>query len=154
MIDQIEKPQTNWVRIALIASLAANLLIAGLVAGAMFRSPGGGHMREMVDGDGFRALAWAMPNEHRRDLGRELFDRRAEFGATRAQMNAARDQLATALTADPFDLEAVEAAFAGQKEILTKIADEGYKAVIARIGQMSAEERAEYAANLNKRGRR
>ncbi len=56
MTDEIEKPQTNWVRIALIASLALNLLIAGLVAGAMSRGPDGGHMREMVDGDGFRAM--------------------------------------------------------------------------------------------------
>lgn len=154
MTDEIEKPKTNWVRIALIASLALNLLIAGLVAGAMFRGPGGGHMREMADGDGFRALAWAMPNEHRRSLGRELFERRAEFGATRDQMNAAREALAKALIAEPFDLKSVEAAFANQKLILNEIADEGYKAVVARIGQMSAENRAEYAENLNKRGNR
>ncbi len=154
MTDEIEKPQTNWVRIALIASLALNLLIAGLVAGAMSRGPDGGHMREMVDGDGFRALAWAMPPEHRRGLGRDLFQRREEFGATRDQMNAARDALASALTASPFDIAAVEAAFASQKQILTDIADEGYKAVIARIVQMSAGERAEYAENLSKRGHR
>ena len=148
------KPNTNWLRIVLVASLALNLLIAGLVAGAMFHQPDSRHMGDMANGDGFRALAWAMPPAHRRGLGRDLFQRREEFGATRDQMNAARVALADALTANPFDITAVETAFASQKLILTDIAEEGYKAVIARIVQMSAEERAEYAENLNKRGHR
>jgi hypothetical protein len=143
-------PPGKGLRIALVASLAVNLVVIGLGLGAWMHGPGGDRM-DMDAGDGFRGLAWALPRETRHDLGREIFSRREEFKATRSQMAAARTQLADALLAEPFEIAAVEAAFARQKALLSGLADEGYRTLVAAIAAMSAAERAEFAGNLTRR---
>lgn len=136
-------------RIALILSLAANLLLVGLLSGAML----GGHWREargMALDVGFGPLTPALTREDRKAL-REKFlqnapDRRAERQAAAADYGA----LVTALRSDPFDLAGAQAALANQGERNRLRLEQGRALLVQRIETMSAAERQAFADRIEK----
>ena len=130
-------------RIVLIVSLALNLLIAGLVVGAVLSGGPKGH-RDMRMPPHVRALAF----EDRRAIGRGI---RAAYKEGRLQRDAGRAQarqLALLLEAAAFDraevtrlVDEMEAAKQSRFEVAREV-------WLDRVEAMSVQERAAYAARL------
>lgn len=92
-------------RIALALSLALNLAVLGLVAGAIFRDgPGmrGGMARDL----GFGPYSEALSPEDRKALRRALFEKAPEIRNSRRLMREDAQALLALLRAEPFDAEA------------------------------------------------
>lgn len=131
-----------WVKILLAASLAANLAIAGLVTGFVMR--GSGPLR----GDG-PGLSYALPyivaldRSDRRDVintirgNKDLPNRRTR----RAQF----DDMLVALRSDPLDVAAISAVLARQAEGVSGIQSVAQDAWLAKLGEMTLEQRLTYA---------
>ncbi|SHI64114.1 periplasmic heavy metal sensor [Wenxinia saemankumensis] len=133
-------------RVVLVLSLALNLLVAGLILGAVLRGnpPGGRPGVELAVGP----LLDALPPERRDGIRARLRGdddlRRFDRGARREAMRA----FAGALTAEPFDPDAVEALLAAQGARLRGLQDAAQDAFLAELAQMGPEERAAYARRL------
>jgi uncharacterized membrane protein len=141
------KPSTSWTRIALAVSVALNLAVAGLAAGAWLKDgPYRGMPRELSFGPFSDALS---PEDHHA-MRAALKDRAAGF---RAEREAARTELAallTALRATPFDPAAVKASLSA---ISTRAADRlelGRSLIGERILAMSDAERQAFADRLER----
>lgn len=106
---------------ALIASLALNLLVVGVVAGTMIgfgkhHPPRGHHPRG--EDFGLMGLTRTLPEARRKEIRKQL---RAERGKLRPlfdEVRTARRDAADKLAAEPFDRAALAAAFdvAGERE--------------------------------------
>ena len=134
------------VRMALILSLALNLLFVGLTVGAMVARHRQGPM--LARDVGFGPLTAALTREDRRAL-RESFlaavpDRKADRAATNADFAA----LVQALKADPWDRAAAVAALQRQGGRSQARLEQGRDILLAHIAQMTATERQDFAARI------
>jgi len=137
--------RTRLLKIALVVSLALNLAVAGLIAGAALKGrpdPGGR--------DGLWPYSRALPEPYRGDLMRSLRERRGDWIADREALGSTRAELAAALVAEPFDAAAVTALLARQRDRFTALADRGAALLVEQIARMSPEERQAYAAALER----
>ena len=104
----------RWLLAALFASLAVNLVVVGLVAGAIWR---------------FRApQAWAgvppsllgyasvLPSERRKELWEQTAEERGHLRPLRREVRSAREATIRAIAAEPYDREMFLAAQARQAE--------------------------------------
>ncbi|SIO57302.1 Uncharacterized membrane protein [Rhodovulum sp. ES.010] len=142
-------PRTRaWVRIALVASLALNLLVLGMIGGAML-----GHRHDGPRGASFGpgelgpyGRAFSAPD---RDALRAAL--RAEAPRLRANREGVRagfrDVLA-ALRAEPFDQARVEAALQAQQARLRDQMGLTRRLMLERVAAMSPEERSAFADRL------
>jgi len=90
--------------VCLALSLSVNLFAAGaLFAMRWFHSPGGAVMA---------AAMQAYPPDLRREIGRKLFQDRAELRAAGQQLRDARQRMFALMRADPIDHDALAAAMA------------------------------------------
>lgn len=142
------------VRIALILSLALNLLIIGLVVGALLavgpRSGSDGDPRLRALGLGPFALALSRED---RTAVQGRIDRDA-FRAERRALGASLVALREALLAEPFDRAAADAALARSRGSAEALQAQGHAALLDQIEAMSADERAELAQRLERALRR
>lgn len=155
-----ETPHSNrWMRLALIGSLALNLLIIGIFIGASFRDPGPDRRTRgpgapgpggAVPGD-LRSLAFAMPDAPRAALRAELESRPGKFREGRKRVNETRARFVAALEAEPFDITAIQAIFTEQADNFSKITKEGQAVLLQTIDMMSEDERKIFAKNLKDR---
>jgi len=137
-------------KIALGLSLAFNLLILGLFAGALLAV--GPHGR---DGDdprlralGLGPFALALSREDREAVTDRL-DRDA-LRAERRELGVGLVQLRAALLAEPFDRAAAEAALGRSRQTTATIQGHGHAALVDQFETMSAEERRELAERLGR----
>ena len=149
-----ETPKTprNWTRILLVVSLALNLAIVGIVAGAMFSDgPKNGSQRFDLS---VGPLTRAMEPDQRDSLRAALRDsgafQRADRAAIRSDMNA----LVATLRAADFDADAFRAALTRQRARLQNAQDAALDAVTQSVSDMSAPERAAFADRLEEQLRR
>jgi len=143
--DVAPRRRRNWLRIALVLSLAVNLGVGGMVAGAVLRR--GVPARVECDA-GLGPIADAMTRIDRRALREALVARYQELGAGRAALRADYDVLLQSLRAEPFDPAAVDAALAA---LATRNADRlsGARAILADyITGLAPEARAALADRL------
>ncbi len=139
-----------WMRLLLIASLAGNLLIAGIVAGAVLGEGERGPVPE------FRAardlgpvpLVMALEREDRRALGRILRMDAQGNRMSREDMRAQFETLLAALRADPFQREAVAGFLTQQRKLAVARQEIGQSTLLERFSTMSLEERRAYADRL------
>jgi uncharacterized membrane protein len=100
----------RWVLTLLIASLAFNLLVIGLIGGAVWRF----HALASGDASGpsinLAGYAGALPLERRRDLWAKTAAERHELRSLREDLRRKREEFVGALTAAPFDREQFAAA--------------------------------------------
>lgn len=97
----------GWVKWLLIASLATNLLVVGVVAGAwfhghrhgLFRAPGG------PSDFGLLYFSRTLPEERRGEVRKLLREGRADLRTRRDEMTKLRQAAAEALAADDFTPE-------------------------------------------------
>lgn len=108
------KPAGRWIRIALAVSLALNLAIAGIVAGAMLH--GGGPLQaKMMSGDiGFGPFTEALSKDERAQLRGAFIVAVPDFRDARLAVRADFKDLLSQLRAVPFDADALRATFDSQ----------------------------------------
>jgi len=141
-------------KIALGLSLALNLLILGLVAGAIL----GAGPHGLRDDDprlrtlGLGPFAIALSREDRAAVVERL-DRDALRGERRA-LGGSLGQLRDSLLADPFDRAAAEAALAQSREAITAMQAQGHAALLDQIETMTVAEREVLVARLGRALRR
>jgi uncharacterized membrane protein len=138
------------VKIALGLSLAVNLLIIGLVAGALIAV---GPRRGPDDDPRLRTLglgpfALALSREDREEVTGRL-DRDALRGERR-ELGAGLVQLRAALLAEPFDRASAEAALEQSRNATAAVQGYGHTALLDQIETMSAEDRRELAERLGR----
>ena len=153
----VRKP-VNWLVVALIASLAVNLLVAGAVAARWYAGAGQGERYMRL------TQTQLIPRYFFRDLDRA---RRMELlGIFRAQDKVIRDgrravkaqvlELADALETEPYDPARVKAAVADFTARSEALFVTGGEAAMAVFDQLSPEERrlmAQHLRNREDRGR-
>ena len=131
-------------RIALVVSVALNLLVAGALAGAWLHHGGPG--RDRMRGTGPLApFAAAMTPEDRSLL---LDGLRSEERGPRPGPQVFRERFATmldAIRAEPFDRARLEAVLGAQRLAAAERQAAGERLLVDRIAAMSAEKRAAYA---------
>lgn len=131
----------------LIASLALNLLVVGIVVGAMFGGPGRDHRagqpRDAV-APYTRALAPRDRRALRRELRQSLFDRRPSSDALAAPYM----QVVALLRAAPFDADALRTALTAQSAQAQARLTAGREVLLAHISAMTDAERRAYSDRL------
>ncbi|WGH77908.1 periplasmic heavy metal sensor [Jannaschia ovalis] len=136
-------------KIALALSLAVNLLVLGAVAGALIAGgpPGrdGGPRTEMG------ALTRGLDGPARRDLARTL-RRDPQVREGRQRLREAAAATRAALTADPFDREALRDAMRDRQTALALMGERGAEAFANAVAELSPEARAALAARMTRRG--
>jgi hypothetical protein len=148
------KRSGRGVKIALALSLAVNLLILGLVGGAVL---GVGPRAGGDDDPGLRTLglgpfAIALSREDREAVT-ERIDREA-LRAGRRALGDSFGQLRAALLADPFDRVAAEAALTRSRVAAGEVQGHGHRALLDQIETMSAADRADLSERLGRALRR
>ncbi len=138
----------NWL---LIASLALNLAIVGIIAGFALRGDTGrkGPPRG-VPNDMVRELVRAVPESQREALREDLSAKREEMQQIRHTVVEGRSELVRVLVAPDFDISRVVAILDNHRVILSRITSGGHELIIRRIENMSPEERQIFAKNLRK----
>lgn len=131
-----------WVKIALTFSLVLNLGLAGMLVGLATRS--------MRDGSVVTAAIAALPEQDRAALRREARDSFRTMRDKTASAQARADLL-TILTEEPFDPVAFDAALAQSRAHVAEMGAQMRARVVARVAEMTVEERRAYAADLRKR---
>ncbi len=133
------RPRLKW---ALIASLGLNLVFVGLIAGAVFRGPPSPSL------PGLWHYARALPDPYRHDLGRALRDSRRDWAGPRDALRGQQTAMSAALTAEPFDPEAVAGILARESTLTGDLSARAGEMLLAEIVRMSPAERAAYAEAL------
>ncbi|MCI2398605.1 periplasmic heavy metal sensor [Aliiroseovarius subalbicans] len=142
-------------KVILAVSLTANLLVLGLVAGAHLRDgaddrrfapPERSAMRDM----GFGPFVGALSREDRREIGKALRERGGSLAVNREALADEMKAVISALRADPFDPEALNAVLEAQSHrILTRAAD-GRAVLVDQVGKMDTRARARFADHLER----
>lgn len=137
------------IKIALAVSLALNLLVAGLVGGAVLRR-GGPDEAPAIRALGLAPFAIALPREGRDDMRRRIEADAPRLRAERARIGDSLREVRRALLADPFDREAAAAALARSREAATALQGIGHSALLDTLEEMTVEDRAEVARRLGR----
>ncbi|MCX7889101.1 MAG: periplasmic heavy metal sensor [Rhodobacteraceae bacterium] len=137
----------RWMRVALVVSLAANLLVAGVVVGAMLHGPDGGP-RGAIGDIGLGPFTGAFAPEDRRAMRDDFLARAADFRAMRDREHADFAAVLAALRAEPFDRAALEAALGSLRDRLAQRMDLGRDIMLDRLSAMTPAARAAFADRL------
>ena len=137
-------------RIALVISLALNLLVLGVMAGGVMKGGPGARATNTSD---LRALWMALPDEARRemrpaDAERRAGDRRAQREERRAQAAARQAELLALLRAPEFDADAFAAILLTDHEERSARIARAHRAFVDRVAALDAAARATVAARL------
>lgn len=140
------KPKRSWL---LIASLALNVAVIGLVAGFMFKQSDR-NKKSPPPTDIVRNLVRAIPENNRPALREGLAQKRPQMRKISRELRAQKLILSDLLVAEPFEISDVEAAFMDNKRIVSQITDGGFEILLDRIEQMNAADRATFSQNLKR----
>jgi len=151
MAETSEKAPTGmrpWLRLLLVVSLALNLLVVGLIGGAVImRGKWQQHHMarlEMMGGPMTRALNRA----DRRAIGREMRESFGDRQAMHEEMRAGMESLIADIKAVPFDAAAVGQYMAKHHAQFSARLELGQALLLERLLQMDDGERAAYAERL------
>ncbi len=137
-----------WVKILLGVSLALNLAIIGLAAGVVTRL--GGRPDGPAGVNYALPYVMALPGDIRREIGSDL--RRGSRDGDlprRGERRAQYQRMIDVLSVEPFDPAAARAVLMAQSDQTLALQSAAHDAWLARVSQMTAEERADYAARLS-----
>ncbi len=142
-----------WMRILLLASLAVNLLIVGVVVGTVTSSPGDPERGERLRGA--RDLApppfvLAIEREDRRALLRSLREATDSEGRDRAQVRADLQSILEALRSDSFEPDAVRSLLGAERSRSRTRQEAGEDLLVDYLTALSPEERRAYADRLER----
>jgi len=153
MAEPVEsKGGSRGIKIALAVSVALNLAVAGLAAGAWMKE---GPSRDRMPRDiTFGPFSEALTADDRRALRKAFLDRGTGLREARAVAREEFSALLGALRASPFDSNALESALGAIETRMAERLDMGRSLIQARILQMSEAERLAFAERLEKGLRR
>ena len=152
-----KKPTSGrWIKIALAVSLALNLAVVGLISGAVLRSGDGGRNEgpPALRSLGLGPFAQALSREDRDEVRDRIEGTGIALRDERRAIGRALRQVEQALRADPFDRDAVDAAFASSRALVVSLQEIGHTALLDQIETMSAAEREDLADGLARAMRR
>ncbi len=137
----------GWMKLLLILSLTANLLVIGLVAGRELRGdePRGGTER---------AVGWILdlvPDDRRAMAEAHFADVRARTGAADADRGALMDGIVAAIRAEPYEPAAVRAAMAAYGDSRAQRWEVLRERTASLLAGFTPEERAAFADNFEER---
>lgn len=139
----------RWMKLLLGLSLAANLAVAGIVAGAILKD--GPPRRDMMARDlGFGAFSEALSPDDRAALKRAFAERAPEFRDRWREIRVETRAFLDMLRAEPFDPAGLKALMDSQHARATERFELGRGLLYDRIVAMSAPERAAFADRLEK----
>jgi uncharacterized membrane protein len=131
----------RWITIALVISLAVNLLVLGLAAGAGWKNWHGG--RRHAFSQGMERLLDKMPPERREPL-QALFDRyKTEVRPMWRQVRDARRDVIESMRAEPYDENKVRESVAALHTRQAKARDEFTDVILQVMSKLSDEERSD-----------
>lgn len=148
--DRSDPPRKGWLRVAFFVSLALNLAVAGIVAGALLRGgpprPPSGPPRDAV-----LPYTRAFSEEQRHELGRAL--RRAaradrENGAERGDFLSDYTAMLTLLRQEPLDRDALRALLQRQGSRALDRQARGQQVLEDFLAGMNAQDRNAFADRL------
>lgn len=147
------KPAKRWMRYVLVLSLGLNLLVAGLMAGAFLRDGPGGreHGLRTASALGLRPYIRALADEDRAALMADISAHRDAMPSGKAALRNHLTALASALRAQPYDAEAVQAVMQDQAAGITGNIALGQQLLLNRLGAMTDAGRAALADKLTAR---
>ena len=135
-----------WMRVTLVLSLAFNLLIVGIVAGALASGRAGGPPR-IVDLS-LGPLTRALSDEDRAAIGEALRNREGFRPPRPVQRMAAARDLKQALIAEPFDRAELARLLDAQRSRAAEVFEAGQDALLDQLEAMTPEERRAFADRL------
>ncbi|GGA08698.1 periplasmic heavy metal sensor [Neptunicoccus cionae] len=139
------KKTRNWGKIALIGSLALNLLVVGLVVGAFARFDGPPLGRA---GMGLGVFIKSLP-EAEQDMVRAASGLRPEDRTeTMKAFRASKDALGRALLAQPFSEETARAAIQAHHSISLRHAERLQDALVKAVADMTPQEHDAYVERV------
>lgn len=138
----------RWLRIALAISLAINLGIAGIVAGAMFRYGGPMHGGRMTRDLGFGPFTEALSKDDRAELRRAFLAKLPEMRDGRRAMREDLSALLAQLRATPFDAAGLRTAFDRQNQRNAERLELGQQLIFDLVVGMTDEARQAFAGRL------
>lgn len=150
MSDQTPQPRAPMrrsLRVVLFASLAVNLIVLGLVAGAVFGNKRGGD-KPPRDADFVGAYTRALPNEDRRAIGRAIRDYHRNSGITRESARNEFQQMLLLIRTTPFDAEAMKARLSVQAQSAFDRREAAQALWLERVTAMTDAERQDYADQI------
>lgn len=141
-------------RIALAVSVALNLAVVGVVAGAVLRGGPPGRAEVSVRDIGFGPYSRILAPEDRAELRRAFMQRAPDLRRARGQMRQDMAAMAAALRAEPFDsaglVVVMDRATARTAEMVTL----GQSLLVERINAMTPAQRQALADRLEEDNRR
>jgi Spy/CpxP family protein refolding chaperone len=142
----------NWLKIALVASLALNVLIGAAIATRYARGPDGG--RFAMPGNAQlvpRAFLSELTRERRREITQVLNRYRRELRGERDAARGLTLKIADALSAEPYSPEAVKVAVAEFSAQGAKLSSGGGDAALEILGMLTPDERKQLANAMRER---
>lgn len=156
--DETSSRQRRRLKIALLASLAINLLIVGAVAAALVGArhgvgPLGG---PLIGSPNLLGFLRTLPHDRRDDIWRATTAERSSLSPARKDMRKARDDMHRALTTEPFDKDRFTAALKTYDDTEAHMRQSARGLVSAVADHLTAEERRAYVQwqALSRRGPR
>ncbi|QUS34796.1 periplasmic heavy metal sensor [Falsirhodobacter algicola] len=134
-------------RIILALSLTLNLVILGLVAGAVLRHP------DRPDRDrsfAFGPFDQALNDDDRAALRGAFRKAAPDFGGTWRQMREDMHSMIAILRTEPYDQDAVDALLDAQGARGQQMMDLGQQLLAERLSSMSPQDRQEFADRLER----
>lgn len=138
----------SWMRVALVISLAINLAVLGMVAGAFLKAGGPTGHRFAVRDLGFGPFSEALSDEDRQALRKAFSDRAPDFRERRLRIREDVAAILAALREEPFDPTVLTAALERGAARAAERQDVGQALILERVGQMSSAERQSFADRL------
>jgi uncharacterized membrane protein len=139
-------PSRRGLKIALAVSVALNLGVAGMIAGALIN--GGGPGRGMPHDLSFGPFSEAFSPDDRRALRQGLMDRASDFRSNSREAKAEFETLLATLRASPFDPAAMQSALAAIEVRTAGRLELGRTLIENRIVEMSDADRLAFAERL------
>lgn len=133
-----------WVKVVLALSLALNLAVIGLAAGAWMKGGSRGMPRDLS----FGPFSEALSHDDRRALRRALLQRAPDFRASRNAARAEFAALVAVLRAQPLDPVALRSALSDIETRNAGRLELGRSLIEARLTAMSDADRRAFADRL------
>ncbi|MDV7144232.1 periplasmic heavy metal sensor [Tropicimonas sp. TH_r6] len=152
--DQPKPRRRLGLRALLFVSLALNLVILGIVGGAILNfSRGEDHPRMVVRDLGLGPYLMAMDPQQRKQMESVTGDLKPKLREGRQEWRDAYIDALDAIRADPFDANALRAAMARQSDLAARSREVGLDVMIRQLEAMSVDERGKFAERLKSRSR-
>lgn len=137
------KRRLPWLKLALVLSLALNVLVVGMLWGVMTRTTQQGSL--------VRSAVAALPAQDRRELRRATGAILREARRQSESGTGTPQQMLAALRADDFDPEAFSDALRQAQDRLLRMSTQMHDQLLEKVSAMSREERHAYADSFEER---